>query len=54
MDDMSKGDKATVPKAEASIDASLRDQLAAIERVEAPDRLLELARELQSLLRTRY
>jgi len=48
---MTRNDKLTVATTEAPIEASLRKQLEAIEREEAPERLLALARELQRLLR---
>ena len=48
---MTQKGKLTAAKTEAPIEASLRKQLEAIEREEAPERLLVLARELQRLLR---
>ena len=47
-----KGVKGLVAGDDADpIDAALRRHLSAIEREEVPERLLELARELQRLLR---
>ncbi|MGR3323717.1 MAG: hypothetical protein ACU0DK_17505 [Pseudooceanicola sp.] len=51
---MKSDDELAAPETEARIEASLRKQLKAIEREEAPERLLVLARELQQLLREKH
>ncbi|EAQ02254.1 hypothetical protein OB2597_19266 [Pseudooceanicola batsensis HTCC2597] len=48
---MKDEEKGAGPVTGAPIEASLREQLEAIEREETPERLLDLARELQRLLR---
>ncbi|MEY8840726.1 hypothetical protein AB9K41_17020 [Cribrihabitans sp. XS_ASV171] len=48
---MTKENEATIPRDEARIDDTLRQQLDAIAREDTPERLLVLARELQRLLR---
>ncbi len=47
-------ERVTLPTDDSSLDPELRRQLDVIRREETPERLLDLARQLQVMLRARH